>query len=316
MTTTADEAKRLYERSFIAGPMVRASSHVFRAACVSSGADVVFSPGLVDLKIIQSERKTENGHTVLYCASNGHESAIFRTCAEEKPRLVLQLISNSSPDAVLAMKKIEDLASGIDLNCGCPEHFAVHRGCGSSLPVESAADIVKTLVRETSLPISVKFRVEPDIEKSLQFAKAVESAGASMITVHGRVKDQQHKGPVDYAKMKQIFESVNILTTGNGGITSLVEAEQMREQTGCNSVMICTAAMKNPSVFSGEPVSQTQAFADAVAIGKLHNIPFRECKWSLQQIVSGTKASAKLLAESFNPVDSWEAATELVIKHC
>lgn len=312
----AEEAQRLFGHSIMAGPMVRGSSHVFRMTCLRYGADVVFSPALNDLSLIASERREENGHTVLYANSNGHNSVVFRTCAEEKSHLVIQLMAKDGPTAATALKKVEDLASGIDLNCGCPEHFAVHRGCGSSLEIESAVDIVKTLTRETSLPVSVKFRVESELESSLQFAKAMENAGASMITVHGRLKADKHKGPVDYDKMKQIFEAVTIPTTGNGGVTSLVEAEHMRQKTGCNSVMICSAALKNPSVFSSTSATAAQSLAEMTTIGKLHNIPFRECRWSFQQIVTSTKALSRIAGESLNQADSWESMDSIIATLC
>ena len=312
------EAERLYRSSFIAGPMVRGSSHVFRMTCLAHGANVVFSQGLVDLKLVQTERKDEDGHTVFVAESNGHSEVVFRTCAEERERLVLQLISNDSAKACEAAQKLEDVVSGFDLNCGCPEHFAVHRGCGSSMELEQTVDIVKALVRVTTKPVSVKFRVDEDVEKSIQFAQGVEAAGAAAITVHGRVKEQKHRGEVAYAKMKRIFESVKIWTIGNGGVTSLDEAQRMKEETGCNSVMICGAALKNPSVFSTNVLSHADALRDMVSVGKKHKIPFNECKWSLQQIIGAKKDLSKALNQTFSQCKTWEEVdamiTESVLK--
>ena len=300
------EAEHLFGNSLIAGPMVRGSSHVFRVCCLGYGANVVLSPGLVDLKLIATKRQEVDNHIVYLAESNGHHETVFRTCADERGKLVLQLVSNDGATAVQAAQKFSDIASGFDLNCGCPEHFAVHRGCGSSMELEKAVDIIKTLSREVPKPVSVKFRVDPDVNKSIQFARAVESAGASAITVHGRVKEQKHRGQVDYAKMKQIFDSVKIFKVANGGIASLVEAEKVKQETGCNSVMICGAALKNPSVFSTTPVSEFQALTDMVRTAKYHEIPFNECKWSLQQIVSSKKEMSKTMNEGFSACKTWE----------
>jgi tRNA-dihydrouridine synthase 2 len=268
----ASEAERLFGSSVIAGPMVRGSSHAFRCTCLSYGADVVFSPGLVDLSLNRAVRKDENGHVELWAEGSGHTSCVFQTCPAERSHLVLQLVSNDSANAIAAVRKLEDVIAGVDLNCGCPENFAVHRGCGSAIDVESASDILKALTRTTTKPVSVKFRVEHDVERSVQFARAVEAAGACAITIHGRVKEQKHQGEVDSAKMRTVFESVSCLKVGNGGVKSLAEAARMRAETGCHSVMICSAAMKNPSVFSPNPVSEMDAFAEMCKIGKGHGL--------------------------------------------
>lgn len=299
----------MLKEALIAAPMVRASSHVFRMTCLRYGADVVFSPGYTDLMVARAERRDEDGHVTLKAMSNGHESVVFRSCEEERERLVFQLVSNDAGNAVLAMKVVEDVVAGFDLNCGCPEHFAVHRGCGSSMDLETAVDIVKALVRETSKPVTIKFRVEEDVEKSIQFAQAMESAGAAGITVHGRRKEQKHSGNVDYEKMKRIFESVRIWTIGNGGVTSLAEADEMRAMTGCSGVMIGTAAMKNPAVFSREEKTPEEVFAEMIAVGREHAIPFMECKWSLQQVIPGSKP----IMQHLTRCKTWEELTAVNI---
>jgi tRNA-dihydrouridine synthase 2 len=309
------EARRLFSDGLLAGPMVRGSSHLFRCACLSYGATVVFSPGLVDLALNHSTRREENGHVSLWTEGNGHQSVIFQTCPFERDHLVLQLVSNDSANAVSAIQKVEDLISGIDLNCGCPETFAVHRGCGSAMELEAAVDIIKTLVRVSTKPVSVKFRVDPVVEKSIQFAKAVESAGASAITVHGRVKEQKHSGTVNYATMKVVFESVNCWKVGNGGVQSRADVERMKQETGCNSVMICSAALKNPSVFSANPAREIEAFAEMCKIAKAHSLGFRECKWSLDQVAHSTPAMAKAFGTKFAPCKSWEETEVLVTEY-
>jgi tRNA-dihydrouridine synthase 2 len=292
--------------------MVRGSSHAFRCTCLSYGADVVFSPGLVDLSLKQAVRKDENGHVELWAEGSGHVSCIFQTCAAERDHLVLQLVSGDSANAIAAVRKLEDVIAGVDLNCGCPEGFAVHRGCGSAIDVESASDIVKCLTRATAKPVSVKFRIGRDVEQSVQFARAVGAAGASAITIHGRLKEQKHQGDVDSAKMRTVFESVACLKVGNGGVKSLAEAARMRAETGCQSVMICSAAMKNPSVFSANPVPELEAFAEMCKIGKGHSLAFHDCKWSLEQIAQATKSIARKFGTKFSQCRSWEATDALL----
>ena len=313
--TTADVAKRLYNDTLIAGPMVRGSSHIFRISCLEHGADVVFSPGLVDLALIKTTRVIENDHVVFYSESNGHKSAIFQTCASEKGKIVLQLVSNDSANAVLAASHLAQDVVAYDLNCGCPESFACHRGSGSAIELDAAVDIVKGLVRNTDKPVSVKFRVLPEVEKSIQFAKAVVDAGASAITIHGRLKEQKHKGAVDYEKMKTVFDSVKCLKIGNGGVASRSDAEKMKNETGCNAVMISGAALKNPSVFRDEPFSEVQALSAMAKVGKQHHLEFQQCKWSLSQVTHATKSLSKTIGVEMDQASSWDEADKIILKY-
>ncbi|OHT07378.1 dihydrouridine synthase [Tritrichomonas foetus] len=313
--TAQEVAEKLYTDTLIAGPMVRGSSHIFRISCLEHGCDVVFSPGLVDLALIKSTRVVENDHVMLISESNGHKSVIFQTCEEEKGKIVLQLVSNDSANAIKASEILANDVVGYDLNCGCPESFACHRGSGSAIELETAVDIVKGLSRNTSKPVSVKFRVFPEIEKTIQFAKAIEAAGAKAITVHGRLKEQKHHGEVDFAKMKAVFDSVKICTIGNGGVTSRSDAERMKNETGCNAVMISGAALRNPSIFREQPLSEIEALAAMAKVGKQHHLEFKDCKWSLQQVLQSQKSLSKAMGSSFSQAQTWEEADEVILKN-
>lgn len=304
--STSDAARRLFSSTNIAGPMVRASSHLFRVSCLHYGADTVFSPGIVDLKLNQSALCEENGHAVFRAASNGHNETVLETCADERGHFVLQLISNSGATAASACEKALAYIDGVDLNCGCPEQFATHRSCGSSLELETAVDVVRTLKRLIPRPVSVKFRVRDTVEESVQFARAMESAGVDALTVHGRLKEQKHRGSVDYEKMRLIFDSISVVKVGNGGVCSLSDAALMRERTGCSGVMISRAAMENPSVFSDAPRAPGDVLREMGAIARQHSLDFASCRFTLQQVVQSHRATAKALQQSFSAVKTWE----------
>lgn len=303
--STSEEAKCLFQSTNIAGPMVRASSHLFRISCLHYGADVVFSPGIVDLKLKQSTLSEENGHAMFKVNSNGHNETVLDTCEEERGHFVLQIISNNGSTAVEACQKVLNYIDGVDLNCGCPEQFATHRNCGSSMELETAIDVIKTLKRNIQKPISVKFRIRDTDEESIQFAQAMEKAGADAITVHGRLKEQKHKGIVDYDKMKLIFESINVLKIGNGGVCSLNDATIMREKTGCSGVMISHAAMENPSIFSEKIKEPVDVLREMSELGQKHNLDYGACRFTLQQILQSRKSIAKTFIPLFNQSKTW-----------
>ena len=229
--------------------------------------------------------------------------------------MVLQVVSNDSANAIKAFQVLEDVAVGVDLNCGCPESFACHRGGGSAIELETAVDIVKGLSRNTNKPVSVKFRIFQEDEQTIQFAKAIENAGASAITVHGRYKEQKHQGDVHYDKMKLVFEHVNCCKIGNGGVASKDDAIAMREKTGCSAVMIASAALKNPSVFGNEMVKEIEVLAEMSKIGKLHHLDFSECKFTMQQVVQSVRSLSKAISQPFGQAFTWEEVDPLIQSH-
>jgi tRNA-dihydrouridine synthase B len=149
-------------------------------------------------------------------------------------------------------------ASLVDINMGCPAKRVVAGECGSALMREPA--IAQTLVRAVvnavpaNIPVTVKHRAgwNQDNRNAPEFACALVEAGAKMITVHGRTRTQGFSGKSDGGIIKLVRDAVpsHIPVVGNGDVIDVEGFLRMREQTGCDAVMIGRGALGNPWLFA------------------------------------------------------------------
>jgi tRNA-dihydrouridine synthase 2 len=275
--------------------MVKASCLPFRLLCLEYGADGVFGPATSAEAVLSSHIDTVTDPYTLYFGYPTNPRVHFRSHSKEAGKLVFQLLTNDPSTAVRAVEKVIGFSSGIDLNCGCPESFATSRGEGSALmnDPQKVTEIIRTLSRNFNVPISVKHRIQKDIHQSIQFAVGCENAGASGITIHGRLKEQKNRGSVAFEDMKVVFEHITVGKIGNGGIKTREQALTMIEATGCDSVMISSSALKNPSVFSENPKDIVSVARRCVEVAEECCGERREWRWFLNTMLGKHHIIAK-----------------------
>ena len=143
--------------------------------------------------------------------------------------------------------------AAIDVNMGCPMQKIVGNGEGSALMKNPhlAAEIVKAMTQAVKLPITVKIRAGWDNAhiNAVEMAKMLEDAGAKMICVHGRTRQQMYAPGADWEIIARVKEAVKVPVVGNGDIFSADDALRMLSQTGCDGVMIARGAQGNPWIF-------------------------------------------------------------------
>lgn len=144
--------------------------------------------------------------------------------------------------------------AAIDINMGCPVHKIVSNGEGSALmrSPELAASIlraVKGALKE--IPVTAKIRAgfSNDNKNAVEMAQALEDAGASMICVHARTREQMYNPGIDLGIIADVKSAVKIPVVGNGDIYCANDALNMIKQTGCDGVMIARGARGNPWIF-------------------------------------------------------------------
>ncbi|MEM4555149.1 MAG: tRNA-dihydrouridine synthase, partial [Candidatus Anstonellaceae archaeon] len=138
------------------------------------------------------------------------------------------------------------------LNFGCPASRVVKAGAGSALlkKPEKIGEIVRACVSASSLPITTKIRSGWDSDKAPMIARIIEDAGAVGITVHWRTACEGRKRNIGWESVSEVKRSVGIPVIGNGGAYSPELAVRFLKEAQCDAVMISSAALGNPAIFT------------------------------------------------------------------
>ncbi len=226
------------EKNAALAPMASVADRAYRALCKENGASYMVSEMISAKGLCYSDRKTEELCTVL---------------DSERP-YALQLFGDDPQFIAEAAKRLMEYRPDIiDINMGCPVPKVAGNGAGSALMKNTklAAEIVKAAVNAVPVPITAKIRKGWDEEhvNAVEFAKALEQAGAAAITVHGRTKNQMYHGKADWEIIRSVKKAVKIPVIGNGDVTSPETAAALYRETGCDLVMIGRGSYGRPWLF-------------------------------------------------------------------
>lgn len=183
------------------------------------------------------------------------KSSSLLACGEAERPCGCQLFgSEADVMAKAAVSALSFRPDFIDINMGCPAPKVAGNGGGSALMRDPAraAEIVRAVVNAVDVPVTVKMRTGWDCESinAAEMSKRCEDAGAAMITVHGRTRQQMYAPGIDYKTIAAVKKAVKIPVVGNGDICGGESAKHMYEATGCDFVSVGRAAQGNPFVFS------------------------------------------------------------------
>ena len=219
-------------------PLAGFTDFSLRSICYDLGAGLCFTEMVSAKGLTYNNQNTKE---LLLTADNEYIKAV-------------QLFG-SEPDILRRACESRDLEKFdiIDINMGCPVPKVFNNGEGSKLldNIPLAQSIVKECVK-SGKTITVKMRLgtqRPSFA-ALDLAKAVEQAGASMVTVHGRYRDDYYRGEIDYEKIAQIKGALKIPVIANGNIFSVKDAELCLDKTRADGVMLARGALSKPWLFS------------------------------------------------------------------
>lgn len=317
-------------------PMAGATDHAFRTVCKSFGAEYLVSE-MVCAKALCYEQKIKKSIT-----ASPSKTAPLAAIREGELPMAVQIFGSEPSFMAEAARMIAENSyrgttslftpTAIDINMGCPVPKVVSNGEGSALlkNPDLASEIVEAVVKAVDIPVTVKIRIGWDKNSinAVEMAKRLEAAGATLICVHGRTREQQYAPYADWTQIAAVKKAVNIPVIGNGDIFTPDDALKMINETECDGIMIGRGALGNPwifentvNLFEGRPIreiSQNEVIDVALSHLRLmiedkgERAGVAESRKHLGWYMKGLRGAAEL-RNRINTAATLEELTELLL---
>ena len=229
------------ENPVFVAPMAGVTDRPFRQLCKRLGAGYAVSEMVTSRRDLWDSLKTSR--------RANHEG-------EPGPIAVQIAGTDATMMADAARYNIDRGAQIIDINMGCPAKKVCNKWAGSALMQDEALalEIIEVVVQAgaaRNVPVTLKMRTGwcQSEKNALSIALAAQSAGVSMVTVHGRTREQGYRGQAEYETIAAVKAALHIPVVANGDINSPFQARQVLRLTGADAVMIGRAAQGRPWIF-------------------------------------------------------------------
>lgn len=302
------------ENNLILAPMAGVTNRPFRMICKQYGAGMVCTEMASSRAMFHNDLKTKR---------------LLNTDGEKRP-ISMQIFGSDEASMAYAAKYVSDIADIVDINMGCPAPKVVKNGDGSKLllDLEKAEKILKAVIENSKVPVTLKIRKGWDKENvvAVEIAKIAQRVGISAITVHGRTRSEFYTGKADLDIIKQVKESVNIPVIGNGDVIDGESAKKMFEYTGVDGIMIGRGTFGRPWIFkeileyleNGKEIEEPSNMEKLEIIKKHINLAVEEkgeiAVKELRKHIAWYTKNLKNSSEFRNSINKIETENELVQK--
>ncbi len=222
-------------------PMAGVTDRPFRQLCRAFGAGYAVSEMVTSRRDLWTSLKT---------------SRRADHAGEPGPIAVQIAGTDAQMMAEAAVYNVDRGAQIIDINLGCPAKKVCSKWAGSALmqdePLAIAiADAVVRACAPRGVPVTLKMRTgwSAGNRNAVTLARAFESVGIAMLTVHGRTREQGYGGEAEYETIAAVKDAVRVPVVANGDIVSPAKARDVLAATGADAVMIGRAAQGRPWIF-------------------------------------------------------------------
>lgn len=224
---------KLKNRLFLA-PMVEVTDCAYRMLCREEGAAMAYTEMIYVDAILHENSRTQN---------------LMKVAGKKDSPIGLQATGNNLIEfEKFSNLKILDNYDLIDINCGCPSTRIVGNEAGSYLlknPTKIAS-MIKVL-KDKGFTVTAKIRLGFKNNNVMEVSKAIENAGADLLTIHARTAQQKYTDAPDWSWIGKVKKEIGIPVVGNGGIVNGETASKILEI--CDGAMVASAAIGNPFVF-------------------------------------------------------------------
>lgn len=225
------------KNNLILAPIAGVTNQPFRIICKEFGPGMVYTEMASSKAIFHNDKKTNR---------------LLNTVGEKRP-ISFQIFGSDEETMGYAAKYVSEMADIVDINMGCPAPKVVKNGDGSKLllDLEQAEKVMRAVVKNSKVPVTLKYRKGWDKENivAVEVAKIAEKVGISAITIHGRTRSEFYSGTADLEIIKQVKREVSIPVIGNGDIIDEESALRMFQETGVDGIMIGRGSFGNPWIF-------------------------------------------------------------------
>jgi len=218
--------------------------------------------------------------------------------------LIVQFCANDAEQLLESARVLQDHCDAIDLNLGCPQEIARSGRYGAFLMEDwdLIYKLINTLHRELTVPVTAKFRVFSTIERTVEYARMLESAGAQILTCHGRLREQrgQNTGLADWVKIRAVKEAVSVPVFANGNILYHSDIERCLAETGADAVMSAEGQLYNPGLFAPASTGVGATASERTVLGTRHtfdtglHLPHADLAFEYLKIVESLKTPTSL----------------------
>ncbi|VDI18331.1 tRNA-dihydrouridine synthase 3 [Mytilus galloprovincialis] len=222
-------------------PLTTVGNLPFRRVCKTYGADITCSEMAMATNILQGQMS---------------EWALLKRHKSED-LFGIQICGGWSDTLTRCSQLINDQleADFVDLNCGCPIDLLYKKGEGCALmgKTNKFEQIIRSMKSVLDIPLTVKMRTGIMDNKSIahHLVPKLRDWGVSMVTIHGRSREQRYTKSADWDYIDQCAELAKPMPVfGNGDILSYEDLDCHINETEVKGCMIARGALIKPWIFT------------------------------------------------------------------
>ena len=240
----------------------------FRGICKSFGCDMLYTEFVSVEGLIRHASKSLQKLDI----NNEERPVGIQIFGAEEASMIeaAQIIENTQPDL-------------LDINYGCPVKKVVCKMAGAGIlqDIDKMISLTKSVVKATTLPVTVKTRLGWDDNSIniIEVAERLQDIGIQALSIHGRTRKQMYTGEADWTLIGRVKENprMHIPIFGNGDIDSPEKALAYKNRYGVDGIMIGRASIGRPWIFreikahlKGEPIPPPPALDEIISIVLTH----------------------------------------------